>query len=100
MARDAVRSPRPVHRPAYRQMLARLREARRDAELTQAEVARQLGKTQTYVSKCELGERRIDPVELSELARVYSRPLDYFVAGVPAARRRRNAERSLARLGR
>jgi transcriptional regulator with XRE-family HTH domain len=80
-------------------MLARLRQARLEAGLTQVQAAARLGKTQAYVSKCELGERRIDPVELSEFAQVYRRRLVYFVADVRAAGRRRKPDRSSSRKG-
>lgn len=32
----------------------------------------------SFVSKCELGERRIDPIDLRDFANLYGRPLDYF----------------------
>jgi transcriptional regulator with XRE-family HTH domain len=48
------------------------------AGLTQTEAARRLGKPQSYVSKCESGERRVDVVELKALARIYGVPLKYF----------------------
>lgn len=73
-------SPRAVHSVRYKAMLARLREARRHSGLTQTEVARILGRTQAFVSKCELGERRIDPIDLLDFARVYDRPIDFFLA--------------------
>ncbi|MGI8548533.1 MAG: helix-turn-helix domain-containing protein [Gemmatimonadaceae bacterium] len=41
-----------------------LREARENARLTQAELAGRLGTTQSFISKCERGERRLDIVEL------------------------------------
>jgi transcriptional regulator with XRE-family HTH domain len=59
-------------------MLKRLREARRSAGLTQVAVAKVLGKTQAWVSKCELGERRIDPLDLHDFASVYRKPIRYF----------------------
>ncbi len=52
-------------------MLGLLKEARMRAKLRQVEVAQALGKPQSYVSKVENGERRIDPVELLAFARVY-----------------------------
>ena len=55
----------------YAELLERLRAARLEAKLTQEEVAARLGVRQTFVSKLELGERRIDPVELQELAELY-----------------------------
>ena len=42
--------------PAYAYFLKRLVEARQTAGLTQAEVAARLGKPQSYISKCEVGE--------------------------------------------
>lgn len=40
-----------------------LRQARIGAGLTQTELANRLGKPQSYVSKAELGERRLDFLE-------------------------------------
>ena len=48
----------------YDVFLRRLREARRDAGLTQVELAERLDQTQSFVSKCERGERRLDIVEV------------------------------------
>lgn len=50
-----------------------------DAGLTQVDAARQLGITQSMLSKCERGERRVDAVELLEFARVYKKSLSYFL---------------------
>ena len=62
----------------YRAFLARLREAREAAGLTQVQVAKKLGRPQTWVSKCELGERRVDFVELEDWAAACGKPLDWF----------------------
>jgi transcriptional regulator with XRE-family HTH domain len=67
--------------PHYRRFRDRLRAARHEAGLTQAEVARRLGRTQAFVSKCESGERRVDVVELATFARLYRKELGYFVGG-------------------
>ena len=63
---------------AYKRFLVRLVQARRDAELTQVEVAKRLGKPHSFVSKCELGERRVDFVELQQLAKLYKKELSFF----------------------
>jgi hypothetical protein len=42
-------------------------------------VARSLRRPQSFVSKCESGERRVDVVELQDFARLYGKPLDFFV---------------------
>jgi transcriptional regulator with XRE-family HTH domain len=81
--RSALPSP---HRPRYKVMLQRLRRARRLAGLTQVEVARALGTSQAYISKCEQGERRIDPIELSDFAQLYGAPLHTLLPASTAPR--------------
>ena len=68
------------YRHRYSQFLGKLRQARSEAGLTQVEVANRLKRPQSFVSKIESGERRVDVVELSDLARVYRRPLDFFLS--------------------
>lgn len=74
----AERRPSVVYNPEYRAILRMVKEARREAGMTQVEVARALGRPDSYVSKCERGDRRIDVEELAEFARVYDKPIDYF----------------------
>ena len=66
------------YRERYRRFLARLREARHLAGLTQAEAARRLGKPQSFLSKCESGERRVDFVELLAFAELYGVDVAFF----------------------
>ena len=47
---------------------ASIGSARREAKFTQEEAGRRLGRRKSYVSKCELAERRIDPIDLQEFA--------------------------------
>lgn len=75
----AKRRRSAVHSAEYRYLLKRLREARLKAGLTQVEVARALGRPQSYVTKSELGERRLDPVDLKRFAKLYGRPLSFFL---------------------
>ena len=63
----------------YRVFIQRLRSARENAQLTQAQVARRLHVPQSFVSKCESGERRVDIVELRDFARIYGKPLTDFL---------------------
>ena len=70
---------RALHTPAYRRFVKRLILARKRAGLTQVEVARVLNRPQSFVSKCEAGERRVDVVELQAFARVYGVPLSFFL---------------------
>lgn len=71
--------PKSVHSKEYRAFLLKLRKARQDAKLTQNDVARLLKQPQSFVSKTESGERRLDAVELKSLARIYGKPLDFFM---------------------
>ena len=57
-----------VHNKKYADFLSLLIGARRDAGLTQAEIANRLGRPQSYVSKYENGERRLDVIEFLEVA--------------------------------
>ena len=63
---------------AYKRFLARLVQARHEAGLKQTDVSKRLGKARSFVSKCELGERRVDFVELQQLARIYKKDLAFF----------------------
>lgn len=67
-----------AHRAAYGRFLSRLRQARLDAGLTQVEVAARLGKPQSFISKMESGERRLDVVELQMVAVIYGTSLSHF----------------------
>jgi len=61
----------PPFRSARHQRLAELiAQYRRDAGLKQAEVARELGRHQPFITSIENGQRRIGVVELLQLARV------------------------------
>jgi transcriptional regulator with XRE-family HTH domain len=76
----SARRKSAVYDADYRYMLGRVREARIEAGLTQSEVASALGRPLSFVSKCELGERRIDPIDLERFAELYAKPFQYFFA--------------------
>lgn len=63
----------------HKALIEKLKKARGDNGLDQAEVAKMLGKTQSHISKVEAGQRRIDIVALKEFARIYKKPVDYFL---------------------
>jgi transcriptional regulator with XRE-family HTH domain len=70
---------RHVYSDRYQIFLEKLRQARLDAGLTQLEVAQRLGKPQSYISKCESGERRVDFIELLDFIQQYNKSLEYFL---------------------
>lgn len=59
-----------IHDQRYMEVIALLRKARERAGRTQGGVAQMLGRPQSYVSKVETCERRIDVVELLHLCRI------------------------------
>lgn len=61
--------PKSIFSDRYKAFLAVLVDARRSAALTQVELAVRLGKPQSFVSKVETGERRLDFVEFVDWAR-------------------------------
>ena len=70
---------RSLHSARYRRFLKRLRQARQQAGLTQIDVAGALRRPQSFVSKCESGERRVDVIELEDFAKLYRKTLSFFL---------------------
>ena len=56
-----------------------LKRIRLDAALTQAALSERLGQTQSYVSKYESGEQRLDLVEIEEICKAVGITLRDFV---------------------
>lgn len=56
-----------LHNPRYKKLLAELTKVRKQANVTQQELAKLLKKPQSYVSKYESAERRIDIIELIDI---------------------------------
>ncbi len=61
-----------VYSKRYKRLLDALKSARISADLTQSQAAERLKKPQSFVSKCESGERRIDVIELLEYCHLYN----------------------------
>jgi ribosome-binding protein aMBF1 (putative translation factor) len=57
-----------------------LREYRQNQGMTQAELAAKLESPQSYISKCESGERRVDLVQLEAFCSALGVSLSEFVA--------------------
>jgi transcriptional regulator with XRE-family HTH domain len=57
-----------IYTKQHQRLCELLTEARNAADLTQVEVARRLGKPQSFVSKYEAGERGLDVIEFQAIA--------------------------------
>ena len=60
-------------------LVSKLVQARKELGLLQEEVAEKLGRTQSYVSKIESGQRRLDIVQLKEFAKIYKKKVEHFL---------------------
>jgi len=68
-----------IYSKDYRNVIEKLKKARLDASLKQSDVAQKLKKPQSYISKIERGERRVDITELKELAKIYKKDITHFI---------------------
>ncbi|MCF7816167.1 MAG: helix-turn-helix domain-containing protein [Candidatus Pacebacteria bacterium] len=68
-----------IRRKEYADFIGKLRKAWLDAGLRQIDVAKKLKRTQSYVSRVEVGEQKLDILELQKFAKLYNKPLDYFI---------------------
>ena len=71
--------PRAIYTEDHNMIVERLKKARIESGLDQVKVAKMLGKTQSYLSKIESGQRRFDVLQLKEFAKLYNKTLDYFI---------------------
>jgi transcriptional regulator with XRE-family HTH domain len=63
------RLPKSLYSDTYSRFLKLLKRARVDSGLTQVDLAKRLGRPQSFVSKCESGERRVDVAEFLALCK-------------------------------
>jgi len=68
-----------IHTKEHKYIVEQLKKARIELGFDQNTVANKLGKTQSYVSKIESGQRRIDVVQLQKFAKLYKKDINYFV---------------------
>lgn len=68
-----------IYTKNYREIISHLKQARIDAGLSQQTVANQLGKPQSYISKIESSERRLDVAELKDLAKILKKDISFFI---------------------
>ncbi|EKO16803.1 helix-turn-helix domain-containing protein [Leptospira kirschneri] len=52
--------------------------ARKNSNLTQLEVAKRLGEPQSYISKIESGERRLDVIEFWRIFKILGKSIEFY----------------------
>jgi len=76
-----------IYTREYAVFLQMLRSARETRRITQMELAEALSTTQTFVSKAERGERRLDVVELRQWCLALNIEFDHFARQLTQAYR-------------
>ncbi len=69
-----------LHSPRLGTLCRILREARVRAGLRQTDLAERLGEAQSFVSKYEIGERRLDLIELEQVCAAMDTDLPQIIA--------------------
>ena len=68
-----------IYSKEQQRLAKKLIKARLEASLTQEQVARSFRVTQSYISKLESGQRKIDMVTLKKFASKYGKNMTYFL---------------------
>ena len=68
-----------IYTGEYSTVIRLLRQAREDVGLTQVDLAKRLGQTQSFVSKFERGDRRLDIIQLRTILSHLGLTLSEFV---------------------
>jgi len=68
-----------VYAKDYKDIIERLKTARIEAGFAQQEVAEKLDKPQSFISKIESGERRLDVAEIKKFASIYKKDISFFI---------------------
>jgi len=68
-----------IYTREYAELLHLLRQAREQAGMTQVQLAEMLRQSQSFVSKFERGDRRIDVIQLRTICQILGLSLAEFV---------------------
>ena len=63
----------------YARFIMKLQKARFESGLRQIEVAKKLKRPQSYISRVESGEYRLDILEVKRFAKLYGKSVNYFL---------------------
>lgn len=83
--------PKTIHDRAYQILIECVRTARRDANVTQTDLAERLGVDQSYVSKYERAERRLDVIEVRAVCHALDLDFSKFIAAFEKALKQKGA---------
>jgi len=69
-----------IYTSEYKNFAQKLRKARQDAGFSQVQIAKMLKKSQSFISKVEAGQQRLDIVELKQFAKLYKKDINHFIS--------------------
>lgn len=69
-----------IYTTQHNTVVEKIISARNEAGLTQKQLAEKLGRTQSFISKVESGQRRVDVVLVKQLSKLLKKPISYFVS--------------------
>lgn len=64
--------------PEHKKLVLQLIKARREADLDQKEVAKLLGKSQSFISKIEAGHSYLDVIDFFKLTKIYKKKMSFY----------------------
>ena len=70
---------RTIRTKEYAVFIERMIKARKEAGLRQVDVAKKMKRPQSYISRVESGEYRLDILEVKKFAKLYNKEINYFV---------------------
>lgn len=70
---------RTIRTKEYALFIERMKKARLEAGLRQIDVAKKMKRPQSYISRVESGEYRLDILEVKKFAQLYGKSIEYFV---------------------
>jgi len=74
-----MKMKKTIHSKEYRKLIGLLREKRESLEITQRKLASMIDTDQTFISKIENSERRIDVIELRTICKALKISFTDFV---------------------
>lgn len=63
----------------YARFIEKITQARQELGLRQIDVAKKLKRPQSYISRVESGEYRLDIMEVKRFAKLYKKDINYFL---------------------
>ena len=70
---------RTIRTKEYAIFIERMIQARKDAGLRQIDMAKKLRRPQSYISRVESGDYRLDILEVKNFAKLYNKDVKYFL---------------------